>query len=100
LAFCAFICFLPPQNHQKLGTLTHPGVLPPDAPEGFRKKERRLLLVIQLTQMVCCVGGDAKMEVEGEAPAAAIAVVEEDEQCFATYQLTGVLTHKVGVFVV
>ena len=44
-------------------------------------------------------GGDAegKMEVETSAAAAGPVesmVVEEDENCFATYQLTGVLTHK------
>lgn len=41
-------------------------------------------------------GGDAKMDVEptaAGAPAEPMAV-EEDEECQATYQLTGVLTHK------
>ena len=44
-------------------------------------------------------GGDAKMDVEptaAGAPAEPMAV-EEDEECQATYQLTGVLTHKVRV---
>eukprot|EP00802_Teleaulax_amphioxeia_P010545 Tamp_10573.p1 GENE.Tamp_10573~~Tamp_10573.p1 ORF type:complete len:521 (+),score=163.96 Tamp_10573:54-1616(+) len=46
-------------------------------------------------------GGDAagadaesKMQVEAEAGPAESMVVEEDESCYATYQLTGVLTHK------
>jgi len=38
LAFGAFISFSPPQNHQKLGTLTHPGFWPPGAPEGSGKR--------------------------------------------------------------
>ena len=34
------------------------------------------------------------MQVEAEAGPAESMVVEEDESCYATYQLTGVLTHK------
>jgi len=43
-------------------------------------------------------GGDAeaKMEVEGAGAAEPMAVEEEDESAHATYQLTGVLTHKVS----
>ena len=50
----------------------------------------------------CIAGGDAAMEVETGAASAAGATapstaVEEDEDCHATYQLIGVLTHKVHV---
>lgn len=41
-------------------------------------------------------GGEAesKMQVEAEAGPAESMVIEEDDGCYATYQLTGVLTHK------
>ena len=38
---------------------------------------------------------EAKMEIEGAGAAEPMAVEEEDESAHATYQLTGVLTHKV-----
>jgi ubiquitin carboxyl-terminal hydrolase 14 len=34
------------------------------------------------------------MQVEAEAGPAESMVIEEDDGCYATYQLTGVLTHK------
>jgi ubiquitin carboxyl-terminal hydrolase 14 len=34
------------------------------------------------------------MQVEAEAGPAESMVIEEDDSCYATYQLTGVLTHK------
>jgi hypothetical protein len=54
------------------------------------------------TRFLCIAGGDAVMEVETGAasaagPTAPSTAVEEDEDCHATYQLIGVLTHKVHV---
>ena len=62
---------------------------------------------LKIMHMLSCIaGGDAAMEVEtGSAGAETSAAgatapstaVEEDEDCHATYQLIGVLTHKVHV---